>query len=194
MATEVAEDPKTQHGGHDASAPSKGKGKKKLLIGGIVLVVIAVQVVVTYLLLPHPAASDSGHKPQHAEKEHDHHPPEPSHEPEGDSPEGEVAEVSLGDFSFSNGTAAPGIIIHVDFKLAAVASSKQASSLETQVKVHTARIRQAVNKIVRSSSLEELNDPNLGTIKRLIREEINRLLRKSYVNEVVITDVRIIEQ
>jgi flotillin len=48
---------------------------------------------------------------------------------------------------------------------------------EAQVKVHTARIRQAVNKIVRSSSLEELNDPNLGTIKRLVREEINRLLK-----------------
>jgi hypothetical protein len=60
--------------------------------------------------------------------------------------------------------------------------------------MHTARIRQAVNKIVRSSSLEELNDPSLGTIKRLTREEINRLLRKSYVSEVVITDVRIIEQ
>jgi len=194
MATDVAEDPKTQRADHEAGSASKGKGKKKLLIGGIVLTVIAVQVVVTYLLLPHPAASESSHKPQHEEKAHDHHAPASTHEPEGDGPDGDVAEVSLGDFSFSNGTAAPGIIIHVDFKLAAVASSKQASSLEAQAKVHTARIRQAVNKIVRSSSLEELNDPNLGTIKRLVREEINRLLRKSYVNEVVITDVRIIEQ
>jgi hypothetical protein len=39
-----------------------------------------------------------------------------------------------------------------------------------------------------------MNDPNLGTIKRLIREEINRLLQKTYVIEVVITDVRIMEQ
>jgi hypothetical protein len=102
--------------------------------------------------------------------------------------------VALGDYSFSNTTAMAGSVLHVDFKLAAVSSSKQASSLEERVKTNSARIRQAVNKIVRSSNLEELNDPHLGTIKRLIKEDINRLLRKTYVNEIVITDVRIIEQ
>ena len=108
--------------------------------------------------------------------------------------DGEFAEVPLGDFSFSNGTAAPGMTIHVDFKLSAVATSKQAQSLESQLKLHQGQVREAVNKIVRMSSLEELNDPNLATIKRLIRDDINRVLRKSYVVEVVITDVRTMEQ
>src|SRR5439155_15861148 len=131
--------------------------------------VIAVQAVVTYLLLPAPKAAESARKPD----EKDQHAQTPAAEPEHDVIEGDVAEVSLGDFSFSNGTAAPGSIIHVNFKLAAVASAKQVSSLEGQVKLHEARIRQAVNKIVRSSSFDELNDPNLSTIKRLVREEIN---------------------
>ena len=56
------------------------------------------------------------------------------------------------------------------------------------------RVREKVNKIVRSSNLDELNDPNLGTIKRLIKEDINRLLRKTYVVEVIITDMRVMEQ
>ncbi|HEY3965761.1 MAG TPA: flagellar basal body-associated FliL family protein, partial [Planctomycetaceae bacterium] len=112
----------------------------------------------------------------------------------GEAAEGEFAEVTLGDYSFSNSTAVPGIIIHVDFKLSAVATSKMASSLESQLKVHQMRVREKVNKIVRSSNLDELNDPNLGTIKRLIKEDINRLLRKTYVVEVIITDMRVMEQ
>jgi len=191
MAAEVAEQPKQAETAapHDAPA-SKGSPKKWIVIGAIVLIVVIVQVVVTSLLLPGHAPADSGAK--HEEKEQDHAATNQHH---GDAEnDGEFAEVPMGDFSFSNGTAAPGMIIHVDFKLSAVATSKQASSLDAQLKLHQARVRQAVNKIVRMSSLDELNDPNLATIKRLIREDINRLLRKSYVLEVVITDVRTMEQ
>ena len=74
------------------------------------------------------------------------------------------------------------------------AAGSQASSLKQQLEVHSARVRQLVNQIVRRSSLEDLNDPNLSTIKRLIRQEVNRLLRKSYVIEVVISDIRTMEQ
>jgi hypothetical protein len=104
------------------------------------------------------------------------------------------AELSVGHFSFSNGTAQPRAVIHVDFKLAVVTSTQHAFSLETQIKAHTAEIREAVDKVVSSSNLEELNDPSLGTIKRSIRKEINRQLGTNYVNEVVISDARIIEQ
>lgn len=191
MSAEVAEQPKpAETAPHDASVPA-GKPKKWLLIGVIVAIVVVVQVVVTSLLLPGHAASDKGGK--HEDKDHDHAASD-SHHGDGADPDGEFAEVPMGDFSFSNGTAAPGMIIHVDFKLAAVATTKQASSLDSQLKLHQARVRQAVNKIVRMSSLEELNDPNLATIKRLVREDINRLLKKTYVVEVVITDVRTMEQ
>ncbi len=191
MAAEVAEQPKSAETAAHEAPPSKGKPKKWILIGAIVLMVVIVQVVVTSLLLPGHAASETGAK--HEDKEHattEHH----HGDGEADAADGEFAEVPMGDFSFSNGTAAPGMIIHVDFKLSAVATSKQASSLDSQLKQHQARVRQAVNKIVRMSSLDELNDPNLATIKRLVREDINRLLRKSYVLEVVITDVRTMEQ
>jgi flagellar basal body-associated protein FliL len=190
MAAEVAEQPKPAEAATHDAAPRARNPKKWPVIGAIVLIVVIVQVVVTSLLLPGHPAADGGHKSD--DKEHataDHH-----GDGDTDGTGGEFAEVPMGDFSFSNGTAAPGTIIHVDFKLSAVATSKQASSLDGQLKQHNARVRQAVNKIVRMSSLDELNDPNLATIKRLIREDINRLLRKSYVVEVVITDVRTMEQ
>ena len=185
---EVAEKTRPEEGAAQDAAASKRKSKK-LLIGGIVLVVVAVQAVVTYVLLPRgPAAQAASHdeKGGHAEEASDDH--------DLDIGGTDVAEVRLGDFGFSNGTAAPGSIMHVDFKMSAITSAKQASSLEAQVKVREARIRQAVNRIVRSSNLEELNDPGLTTIKRLARDEINRVLQKSYVIEVVITDFRLMEQ
>lgn len=185
---EVAEKTKPDEAAAQDSAAPKKKSKK-LLIGGIVLLVVVVQAVVTYLLLPRHASSEAAaahsEKGEHGES-HDEH--------DDESGTGDMAEVPLGDFGFSNGTAAPGSIMHVDFKMSAITSGKQAASLEAQVKAHQARIRQAVNRIVRSSNLEELNDPSLATIKRLTREEINRLLRKSYVIEVVITDFRLMEQ
>lgn len=184
---EVAEKTKPEEGAAaDAAAPKKKS--KKLLIGGIVLLVVIVQAVVTYLLLPRHSSSEAADK--HDEKGHH----EAADEHDDESGTGDMAEVPLGDFGFSNGTAAPGSIMHVDFKMSAITAGKQAASLEQQVKAHQARIRQAVNRIVRSSNLEELNDPNLATIKRLTREEINRLLRKSYVIEIVITDFRLMEQ
>ncbi|MBI3865643.1 MAG: hypothetical protein HY290_27535 [Planctomycetia bacterium] len=191
MAAEVAEQPKpAEAAAHDAPAHGKKKSVKILLIAGIVTLVIVVQIVVTFMLLPGNKSSGGEHKSDSKDHASDGH----HGAGEGEAAEGEFAEVTLGDYSFSNSTAVPGIIIHVDFKLSAVATSKMASSLESQLKIHQMRVREKVNKIVRSSNLDELNDPNLGTIKRLIKEDINRLLRKSYVVEVIITDMRVMEQ
>ena len=196
MAADVAEQLKPAETAPHDPVQSQRKPKKWLVIGAIILIVVIVQVVVTALFLPGHAASDAGRK--HDDKDHattdGHHADGHHADGEADGAEGEFAEVPLGDFSFSNGTAAPGMIIHVDFKLSAVTTLKQASSLEAKLKQHLARVRQAVNKIVRMSSLEELNDPNLATIKRLIREDINRVLQKSYVVEAVISDMRTMEQ
>jgi flagellar basal body-associated protein FliL len=169
-----------------AGAPKRKS--KKILIGTIVTIVVAVQAVVTWFVLRGHSGQEAGES--HAEKGHAEAAAD-EHDVDGGT---DVAEVRLGDFSFSNGTASPGSIMHVDFKLSAVTAAKQASSLEAQVKAREARIRQAVNRIVRSSGLDELNDPGLTTIKRLARDEINRVLQKSYVIEVVITDFRLMEQ
>jgi len=173
-----------------ASLPPKRPSKLVLIIGLVALIITA-QAVITYLLIPKAAATPKD--PAAGDKQA----AGASGAPVEEVPDVRVAnsaEVSLGDFNCTNSTAAPGVVIHVDFKLYAVTTSQQASQLEQQVKSHQARVRQIVNKIVRSSSLEDLNDPNLGTIKRLVREEINRLLQKSLISEVVISDIRTMEQ
>ncbi len=161
----------------------------KVLIGAVVAGMIAVQIGVTYLLMRERAPAETG--ASHANGAH----AVPAHKlPDHEPVEEEFAEVSLGEFSFSNTAAVPGIIMHVDFKLTALASTKQSSTLEAQFRWNQERIREAVNKIVRSSSYDELNEPNLGTLKRLIREELNRVLAKDLINEIVINDIRVLEQ
>lgn len=176
-ATEAPEAPAAS----SAPAPPR-RGGKLLLILSIVGVIVTIQVVLTLLLMP--KAQTEKAEPKEAQKA----------ESEAVVDEAEHAEVNLGDFNCTNNTAAPGVVIHLDFKLTAITSPKQESTLQGLLKSHQARIRQIVGKIVRSSNLEDLNDPNLGTIKRLVREEVNRLLRKSLITEVVVIDVRHVEQ
>ncbi len=189
MAARVAEKPLTQTSEPASTLPAKGRSTQYGLMGAIVLIVVVVPAVVIYLLLPNPPSPDPSHRsPAEGSAA------AASHEPGGKGSHAGFADVSLGEFKISNGTAVPGLTIEIEFKLTAVTAAQQAQGLEAQVKMHTARIRQAVNSIVRNADIDELNDPKLETIQRLIHEDVNRLLRKGYVNEVTITDVTITEQ
>lgn len=169
------------------AAPAKKSGKLMLILG-VVVAAIVVNLVVLYMLVPREAAA----KPDEAaSKEHGG---KGGHNDEPTGPVDDTVEVVIGEFNSTNVIASPGLVIHVDFKLSAITTGGQASSLEAQLKTHQARVREKVFRIARSSNLEDLNDPNLGTLKRQIREDINRLLRKSYVTEVIISDMRTIEQ
>lgn len=104
-------------------------------------------------------------------------------------------EVQVDSFSTTNGRAAPGSVIHTTFKLTAVVPLGQEIEFERLAnQQNNGRVRQAVEKIVRSANLDDLNDPNLATIKRQLREEINKILKKSYVSEIVISDFKMMEQ
>jgi len=60
--------------------------------------------------------------------------------------------------------------------------------------MHQERVREAVNRVIRGANIDELHDPILGTLKRLIKDEINQVLGKNIVVEIVINDIRILEQ
>lgn len=181
---------------HDGDVPPPRRRSKKPLLIALVVVAVAVgQGVITWLLLPAVTgdaahAEPEGKEAAHTEPSHAHH---DDHHAEAAS-SNETVEVTVGDFICSNGSASPGNILHVTCKVVAIAAGNQSSTLEHQLQAHQARVRQAVSKILRSSNLEELHDPNVGTIKRLIREELNRLMRKSLIIEIVVTDIRVIEQ
>lgn len=109
--------------------------------------------------------------------------------------EPDSVEVGIDSFSASNSLAAPGSVIHVRFNLVAtVARGQETTFAELVSKSKQARVRQAVIKVARSASLEDLQDPELNVFKRQIKEEINKVLHKSYVNDVIISSFRTMEQ
>jgi flagellar basal body-associated protein FliL len=106
----------------------------------------------------------------------------------------ESVEMEIGTFNCSNNQA-DGSVVHISFRLfATIADGQQAAFEEIVQNRMNARVRQAVGKVVRSSSMEDLDDPDQGVIRRQLKEEINKVLRKSFVNEVILVDFRMLQQ
>ena len=95
----------------------------------------------------------------------------------------------------TNSIAAADTIVHIAFKLHALVATDQKDEFDAAANdKHKARVREAVEKIARSATLEDLEDSSLSTIRRLLREEINKVLRQSYVVDVVMSDYKTMKQ
>lgn len=107
----------------------------------------------------------------------------------------DYVEVELDDYSVTNTTAAQGHTIHVTFKLIALVSKSSQAQFETVVrKENRHRVKESVERIIRSASLNDLKDSQLDFIKRRMREDINKTLGNSYINKIVIIEFRLMEQ
>lgn len=149
----------------------------------LLLVVVGVEIAAVWFLLPSPEMA--GARKNTSDGAFD----------EGlDTGEPATREVLIDTFNVTNRRAAAGVI-HIAFRLVAVvAAEHEVAFNEAANRLHRARVRQAVVKVARMSSLEDLGDPELSTVKRRIREEVNKVLRKSYITEVVISEFRTLEQ
>jgi flagellar basal body-associated protein FliL len=165
-------------------SPRPKAGGRKLKILLLLFAVMAVEGAGIYLLLPSPASGGAA----------DEKPAAPDESAKADV--GHTVEVPIEPIvNVTNSLAAPGSIIHVTFKLVAVVPRDQQLAFEDAVNVeHNARVRQAIVKVARSTNMDDLSDPELSTLKRMIREEMNKVLRKSYVHECVISDFKTMEQ
>jgi flagellar basal body-associated protein FliL len=156
---------------------------KTLLIAAIVLVAMTLEAVVIYMLMP-PKTQQATAAPD-----------ETKETPEETEKNDDTEEVLIDSFNCTNNRIAPGSVVHLSFKVICVVSEGQKNPfIEAANTKHKTRVRQAIERIARSASLEELNDPALSVLKRLIREDVNKILNRSFVSEVVITDFRMMEQ
>ncbi|QDU14295.1 hypothetical protein CA11_21000 [Gimesia maris] len=185
----MATDTDTQEPGVDTEAVASTEGgapqaqsKGKLLkIGGLLLLVIILQIGISYWLLTPPA--------QPAELAED------SLSKGSENLQVTTAEVPVDNFSVTNNIAEPGATIHVTFNLVALVEQGAAADFDSMVKEQNkARVKQAVIEVVRKSNLSDLNDPQLSTVKRMMKESINKVLKKSYVIETVISEYRTMTQ
>lgn len=180
-------------GGEKAPAKKFSLSSKKVKIGALLLVVMCVQTAVVYLVLPRPTSGAHEEGDEHAEAA-DGHGHDDGHGAGSHGHNGTAEEVFIADFS-SSVTASGGTIMFVTFKLYAVvakSSSQEFSGLVTET--FKARVQQSVVKVIRMSSMDELNDPQLDVLKRNLKTEVNNVLPQRFVNEVIINEFRTMEQ
>jgi len=157
---------------------------KTLIVAGGVVAAMALEGVFFLLLMPtspKPAAGDAAATATDDGEE------------KSEAVVSELAEEPLGEqFNCTNNQQES--IVHLRFKVVAVVKSGQQVAFRDSNTLHKTRVRQSIEKIARSASREDLDDPNLSTLKRLVREEVNKVLGKSFVLEAVIHDLSMIEQ
>lgn len=116
-------------------------------------------------------------------------------DPKTDASEEELVEIEVHSFNVTNTTAAADTVIHISFKVHALLASDQQDEFKEKVNSsHKVRVRESVETIFRSATMEDLSDSSLSTLRRLVREEINRVLRQSYVVSIVFNDYKTIQQ
>lgn len=156
---------------------------KAIIIAVGVVTAMAVEGVVFLLLMPSQPKSAAG----------DAQTTEKTAEKEEEAAVSDTAEEPIGDpFNCTNNQQESNL--HLRFKVVAVVKANQSVAFRDMNTAHKTRVRQAIEKIVRRAQREDLNDPNLSTLTRLMREEINKVLGKSYVIDAVIHDFSMIEQ
>ncbi len=191
MATEKETENDTadvsEEGSEETSKKKPGLfASKKVKVIGLVLIVMFVEALGMYFLLPTPSVAGEETNGSLAS----------SGEDSANSEEQmNIEEVEIGKFNTTNSIAAPGSTIHVSFTLVAIVSKENAATFTTDVKEkYNWRVKQAVSKVIRSASLEDLNAASQNTISRLVREEINKVLGKSYVIRVVLGEPKTMAQ
>lgn len=166
--------------------PKLSLGNKKIKIFAMLLLIMVGQVGVIYFFVPAPASTTD------ATSEDDS---AVSADATDDTAFDEVVEVEIDTFNVTNSGAGNGTVIHISFKLVAIVSKNIEHEFDTAVnETNQHRVRQAILQVARSTSRNDLNDPNLRAMKRRIREEINKVLRKSDIIEVVISNFSTLEQ
>jgi flagellar basal body-associated protein FliL len=172
-----------------AAAAEAAKPKKKLLSGKqikLILIVVGVLVLPAIgaaLLLPkgHAASGEqSGEGAAHGEESH-------SQKSEN------VVEVELGSFSVSF-EPDDSQMWNVSFKLFATVASESQSHFGDASEKYKARLRQAVVEVVRRSSIKDLRDPQLDLVKRALKSQLNNVLPEPYLQEVIVSEIRVMQQ
>lgn len=113
-----------------------------------------------------------------------------------DSPEkmDNLGEVEIGNFS-SSIELDDGILWFVSFRLHAMVNSSAKTHLTEAVnESYKARVKQAVMKVLRMSSIADLRDPQLDLLKRNLKTEVNNVLPSRYIQEIIVSEIRTMQQ
>lgn len=187
-----------------APAPAKSRLPTKLIAVAVIGAIIVVECVVAALYLPFPSklggsearAADAaapqatGTKPAAAAASGT-----AAAGPAGTAPgDTDHIEVDLGDFRVSSFQTSTNITLRIEFKLHATVLASQQPEFERLFGLRKNRIRDLVNSVIREASMNDLNEPGLGLIKRKVLETVNQSLGQPLLQSIVFGEFTFTEQ
>jgi hypothetical protein len=105
-----------------------------------------------------------------------------------------AVEVNLGAYHIVSFNPKTGKGLSVDFELFGTVLAEEKGDFDHLYVAHEKRVSEQITIAVRGLQVEDLADPGLGLIKRIILEKTNRALGKPLVREAVISQFSFIER
>jgi len=174
---------------------------KTIIVAVLVTVVIMVECLLAYMLIPSRAdiekwsaekaakAGESGHSG------HDEHKSSSSHGHGGHGKEGTgEAEVDLGKYNIVVHHPASNVTMRVTFHLIGTVPAAEHHEFEELLTKNQHRLRDQAIFEVRNCQIDDLTDPGLALLKRRILAKSNDLLGKPLLHSVVFSDFSFVEQ
>ena len=97
----------------------------------------------------------------------------------------DFAEIELADCRPSNKMAGRFITYHI--RVLGLVRADQLTEIESMARARRARLEDAVNVVIRSADPKHLDEPELGTIKRRLEYEFDRIFgNENVIQEIVI--------
>jgi flagellar FliL protein len=165
-----------------------------------VLVVVLVEVGAAAMLIPSAEETrEVGTKLANAKQGHE---ADDSHAAEGESGHGaahggeadHTLEVNLGAYHIVSFNPKTGTSLSIDFELFGTVLAEEEAEFSHLYDPHQKRISEQITIAVRGLQAEDLTDPGLGLLKRIILEKTNRALGKPLIREAVISQFSFIER
>lgn len=180
---------------HAAEAPAAGAGSSTLVtamkIGAFVVVVLSVECLVAFLLLPSSTDVNAMAEARYA---NGIPPVDFLDEPDAANSDEPRVEVDLGDYSVTAFQPLSNTTLRIDFHLYGTVLEKKQSEFDQFYGKNVQRLREKVIVIVRGSEITDLTDPSLALIKRKILDKANRTLGKSLLTSIIISEFAFVEQ
>jgi len=104
---------------------------------------------------------------------------------DGSTARNDLAEIELADCRPSNKMAGRFLTYHI--RVLGLVPADRLAEIESMARARRARLEDAVNVVIRSADPKHLDEPELGTIKRRLKYEFDRIFgNEALIQEIVI--------
>ena len=181
----------------ESASPSKPKKWKTLLkVVGVVVAIIAVEMVAAAMLLPSAHDTELTARQLKAARDGnlDHFQDEAKPKDQTPLTLKQTREVDLGRYNVTRFNPQTNTTLIVDFELYGVVLASEESAFVSQLTTNNVRVREQVIMTVSAAEMNDLTDAELGLLKRRILEKTNRALGKPMLQEVLFSKFNFVER